>query len=124
MKIRIDLEATSRRDLKFFLNWFARLQQYLIRTRRLPSIYSLPVRYAREVTAGGLPGGLENWQTIVAFARSGVADCEDLATARVAELRESGEPAQVRLTHQGRVWHVTVRRADGTVEDPSRKLGM
>jgi hypothetical protein len=126
VKIRIELEALSRRDLKFYLNWFAKLQQYLIRTRRLPPLYKSGIVYARETTAGGIPGHpkTENWQTYPAMLKSGVADCEDLSSVLVGQLREAGEPANIRLTKKRNVWHVTVRRADGSVEDPSRKLGM
>jgi hypothetical protein len=54
-------------------------------------------------------------------------DCDDLASIRCAELRNAGEHAGIRVTfpEKGkRLYHVTVRRADGTFEDPSRECGM
>lgn len=57
--------------------------------------------------------------------RDGYGDCEDLAAARVAELRvKAGIKAVPWLKKKGKIWHVLVRYPDGTLEDPSRKLGM
>lgn len=59
-----------------------------------------------------------------------VSNCDDLVSWRIAELRNAGENAKVRLKWQydvsrsSRMYHVLVRRADGTVEDPSLRLGM
>lgn len=85
--------------------------------------------------------GTEDWLSIPSiYAAKAVGkpvDCEDLAMARVAELRLGlgGHPlgpvhaiADIRGrvmpdTHQVRM-HAFVRYPDGTVEDPSKKLGM
>lgn len=86
-----------------------------------PPLYQAGVRYRREP-------GANHWQTAreVLAARSG--DCEDLAAWRVAELRESGEDrkAYCMIRHGGRpgLWHILVRRGDGSTEDPSKILGM
>jgi len=58
-----------------------------------------------------------------------VSNCDDIAPWRVAELRERfGEEATLRVTwkkFRGRkVFHIQVRRADGTIEDPCVHLGM
>jgi hypothetical protein len=63
-----------------------------------------------------------------------VSNCEDLACYRVAELRvRTGEPAKPRVTSRiipspkygnFTLYHITVLRADGSVEDPSAILGM
>jgi hypothetical protein len=63
-----------------------------------------------------------------------VSNCEDLACWRVAELRvRFGEAAQPYVTSQMlnspehglfTLYHIRVRRADGTIEDPSKILGM
>ena len=58
------------------------------------------------------------------YYRTGKGDCEDLAAAKVAEYRERGIPANIRLTRRGRIWHVTVRLPNGMTEDPSKRLGM
>jgi hypothetical protein len=56
-----------------------------------------------------------------------------VACWRVAELRERGEKARVAFTWRTgkkpdgvtfKLFHVIVRRGDGKLEDPSRKLGM
>lgn len=58
------------------------------------------------------------------------ADCKTLAAWRVAELRERyGEPAArcwVSATAEpGKLlYHIQVQRSDGSIEDPSAKLGM
>lgn len=59
-----------------------------------------------------------------------VSNCDDLVSWRIAELRNAGEAAKVRLkwqfdpTRGARMYHVLVRRANGQVEDPSKRLGM
>jgi hypothetical protein len=94
---------------------------------RLPLLYRSAVRYTREKPHQ------EVWQSSPALLLAGTGDCEDLATHRVAELRlgrdSPPENAHVRLTRAirsdgSRLYHVTVLREDGTVEDPSKELGM
>ena len=96
---------------------------YLKSNPRTPALYRSGVRYKPDPIAGqelfaGVPG---------IIARGG-ADCEDLASWRVAELRLRGERARARISwrRRGDTWryHVTVRRGDGSVEDPSKRLGM
>jgi len=85
-----------------------------------PSLYAAGVRYARERR------GEERWQTLPELLRAKRGDCEDLACARAAELQVDGDEwaeARARKVRQG-LWHITVRRGDGTSEDPSRVLGM
>lgn len=84
----------------------------------LPSIYAGGVKYRREVG--------ENWRHVADVLRELWGDCEDLATARVGELRARGEAgARARVRRVGpRLVHVDVVRADGTTEDPSVRLGM
>lgn len=87
---------------------------------RFPQLYDTPVIYKRE------PPGREEWQTVIQNLRRGRGDCEDLATHRAAELRVfEGEPARAVVRRTGpRTIHALVERADGTLEDPSRVLGM
>ena len=120
IRITLNLEANNRKDLRFFLNRLVSLNRYFMRTRTIPALYKSGTVYAREV----IGRHSENWQTCIQIARSKVGDCEDLAAYRVAELCELGEDAKIRLSLKGRTWHVTVRRGDGRVEDPSRILGM
>ena len=88
-----------------------------------PWLYESGVRYEEE------PLGRDDWQDIPETLARRNGDCEDLGCWRVAELRvRSGEHAVpfVRRALAGprTVYHVAVRRADGTIEDPSRILGM
>jgi hypothetical protein len=86
--------------------------------RRLPPIYTAGVRYVRRD-----PG--ERWQTPTETMRRGGGDCEDLSIWRAAELRLNGEAARVIVYRSAPgVLHAVVRRADGRIEDPSRRLGM
>lgn len=104
---------------------------WLIRRPNTPDIYDSGVEYQRE------PPGQEEWQTIPAMLKSGHGDCEDLAAWRVAELQIRGDsengtgPENARIITKtkklpdGRLLiHVLVRRADGSIEDPSLRLGM
>jgi len=86
----------------------------------LPLLYDAGVRYQRE------PRGREEWQTVLGNLRRRRGDCEDLATHRAAELRVyEGEPARAVVRRTGpRTLHAVVERADGTIEDPSKVLGM
>lgn len=86
---------------------------------RLPSLYASGVRYRRE------PRGKEDWQPITLLYKRGYGDCEDLAAARVAELVHCGEPATIHVKIAGPgLMHIQVKRADGSIEDPSKRLGM
>jgi hypothetical protein len=85
--------------------------------RRLPPLYRSGIRYRLD------PG--EVWQDPHTTARLGYGDCEDLALYRALELRGVGMDARVHVYRASpRTLHVVVRRPDGTLEDPSRALGM
>ena len=97
------------------------LNQHLIRSGGFdyPSIYQSGIRYRREKK--------DTWRPITEVYKTGVGDCEDLAAARVAVLREQhGEKgARVGVYRTGpKRYHAIVVRADGSREDPSRALGM
>jgi hypothetical protein len=88
-----------------------------------PSLYESGVVYEEE------PEERENWQDIPETLGLGNGDCEDLACWRIAELRfrakEHATPF-IRWREVGTrtVYHIAVLRTDGTIEDPSRLLGM
>jgi len=89
----------------------------LQREARRP-LYASGVRYRRND-----PG--ERWQLPSETATRGGGDCEDLASWRCAELRLGGESCRVVVQRTGpRVLHAVVERANGKIEDPSRRLGM
>ncbi len=105
----------------------------------IPPLYASGVYYAEE------PPGREDWLDCLAVLRQGFADCEDLAAYRAAELRVHGIAAEAvlkwqwiprdimiaqgypadKLPSRG-VWlvHCLVRFPDGSIEDPSKILGM
>ena len=100
-------------------------QDWLRDNPSAPPLYASGVRYAVE------PVGFELWDPYALLLARGAGDCDDLAAARCAELRErEGElgaradcyPSSIR--NGRRTWHAIVVRANGTVEDPSARLGM
>ncbi len=89
--------------------------------RQAPPLYKAGVRYRRE------PPGQETWDSWDRVLRRGYGDCEDLAAWRAAELRFHGiDPkARVAIIRTGpKLMHAVVRRGNGQLEDPSRRLGM
>ena len=91
----------------------------------LPPLYSSDVRYQEE------PPDVESFIDGLTCYRRGHGDCAHLAAWRVAELQVQGEPADITIEFQPSqlrpgcmLYHVQVRRADGSVEDPSVILGM
>lgn len=111
-----------------------------------PRIYNSGVRYEREplvseikqmypqcISPCAAPIHPETWKTIPYCLRDHVADCEDLASWAAAERivrdgvrcntdfswREVNGPAGPMA-----VYHIFVRHPDGSVEDPSVRLGM
>lgn len=90
----------------------------------LPGIYLSGVRYKREPREWPY----ECFDNIERCLARGWGDCDDLAAWRCAELLSKGEKASIivswKPTELGKLYHVTVRRANGAKEDPSLKLGM
>jgi hypothetical protein len=96
---------------------------------RTPPLYSSGVVYAPDDSA--FDPGLPNfWRDIPRTLELGHGHCVALAAWRVAELREKGEKAKIRIDewHEripGSVeFHIHVLRGNGTIEDPARRLGM
>lgn len=89
-----------------------------------PLLYHSGVVYQRE------PPGQDDWDPVPIVLERGNGDCEDLAAWRCAELIRLGEsasaiPKLVQSNPDGtKLYHILVRRGNGTIEDPSRKLGM
>lgn len=91
-----------------------------LRERAYPPLYQAGVRYKRERgTHWAMPDEV--------IARGG-GDCEDLAAWRIAELRHTGQDPDatfvIRSSGRPHLWHIAVRRGDGSLEDPSAVLGM
>lgn len=106
----------------------------------IPPLYASGVVYREEAP------GREDWLDAQRVNEQGFADCEDLAAYRTAELRVAGQtdvepvikwqwiPREMMIAQgypaaklPGRgVWmvHCCVRHPDGSIEDPSKILGM
>jgi hypothetical protein len=101
------------------LEGLTRLNQELMARQPYPPLYESGVRYKDEPR--------DVWRHCDDVAREKWGDCEDLSAYRAAELRVSGEdPGAAVATYQSgpHRYHAVVRRGDGTIEDPSRELGM
>lgn len=108
----------------------AAANEALFRARpELPGVYESQVRYFRP-EPDDEDDDFDDWAVVL---ERGYGDCEDLAAARIAELRvRHGIAARAGFTRvvvqtpegpQERV-HTWVMHPDGTSEDVSRALGM
>lgn len=98
---------------------------YLATHPQIPSIYRAGVIYREEDPRQGY----EDFAIVPAIVARGWGDCDDLAPWRCAELQNAGEEARIRIQWKraqsgNKLFHIVVRRADGTIEDPSLILGM
>ena len=99
------------------------LKNARLKGKKLPPLYKSGVRYIREE-------GTEDWKDPVTVFQDGFGDCEDLAIWRVAELRNNHKAAKPFIRYRidpatgMYIYHVMVIRSGGTLEDPSRILGM
>jgi hypothetical protein len=136
--LQIALEGLTDLDTWQILRW-RKLAREGRAPRELPKLYESGVYYKEEAP------GHEDWLDAPAVLLQGNADCEDLAAYRCAELRADGVEAEPvikwqwiprdvmvaqgypanKLPSRG-VWlvHCCVRFPDGTIEDPSKILGM
>lgn len=132
MKVNIRFRSRVMRDNDLFARCVRALSDVAIAVNRqhlrrfkTPALYDANVRWKNEPQ--GLPDEITDIPSIIA---RGHGDCWHLCCWRVAELLEAGEAATIRVIgrtipqKKTRLFHVQVRRADGTVEDPSRVLGM
>lgn len=93
---------------------------YLRSNPKTPLFYEAGIRY--------VPASAEerSWRDIPGVLKKRQGDCKDLVPWRLAELREKGEEAQAHVViyENDALYHVQVRRPNGVLEDPSRRLGM
>jgi len=89
----------------------------------LPSLYEFRRAGRLRYRADNL-GVKEEWLVPRWMVQRGVADCKSLACWRAAELRRAGEMAVPVHVQDGDIFHVAVRRGNGSLEDPSALLGM
>lgn len=88
---------------------------------RTPDLYDTRILYKLETKT-------EEWCDIPTLLSRGYGDCEDLACYRCADLWRQGVDALPSITWRDQggktIYHAIVRYPDGTIEDPSRALGM
>lgn len=120
-RLVLTIAVSSLTAVQKFLTTLQSVDEDQLRSGRYPRLYKSGVRYQRE------PRGREDWQTVSRAYRAKVADCEDLAAWRAAELvvygEDAGARAIIRRIRPGLV-HCLVHRSNGAFEDPSRMLGM
>lgn len=144
MKVLVNLSGENSRWLrpsrmlglaiKPILEALVTADQLYIRTHHVPPIYQSGIRYMEEpvnvAKVSGETYRIEEFAAIPAVIERGWGDCDDVSPWRVAELREHGEPAKIRIQWKKnaesgqKLYHIVVRRADGRIEDPSLLLGM
>lgn len=93
-----------------------------------PGVYEAGLQYQAEEI------GHDDWRDVPSVLDHKGGDCEDLACYRVAELRvRTGENCKPYISWQMvnsakygtfTLYHIRVQRADGSIEDPSKILGM
>lgn len=104
-------------------NYLALVRGLVLVNRALPPqppIYDSSIRYELE------PARAELWQSAPIMHLRGKGHCVDLAAARLAQVANA-VPVLVetgRALQGGRLFHVIVKHSDGSLEDPSRILGM
>lgn len=98
-------------------------EQYLRDHPNTPHLYQSGVRYRRE---GKYLRGRqkEKWLTIPLLYIVRFGDCEDLAAANAAFHRVRGVKAIAVAKPSSIGFHIVTQLPDGTIEDPSRVLGM
>lgn len=96
---------------------------YLETGIRVPPLYKAGIRYTPDVPTQ------EKWKDIAQVLMTRAGNCKEFAAWRVAELRFAGDVlarciVTVTPLPEYTLFHITVRRGDGGLEDPSRALGM
>lgn len=95
------------------------MERAIARGHPLPALYGGSIRYVRERP------NREHWKTAELVAASGRGDCEDLCAYYVAQARIRNIACVAFATFEGPgLMHIRVRLPDGTIEDPSARLGM
>lgn len=98
-------------------------EQFIREHPQVPHLYASGIRYQRE---GKTKSGRqkEKWLTYPLMLLLKHADCEDLSAALAAFYRVQGIKAVAVARESSIGYHIVVQLPDGTIEDPSRKLGM
>jgi len=131
MRVLIDLNHSSLKPSKALAPLIQSLctslaiaNRIILKNASIPLIYDSGVRYRPEP----VQWPFERFDNAATCFARGWGDCDDLASWRCAELLNQGEKANIIVSWKpaegGRLYHITVRRANGAKEDPSARLGM
>lgn len=121
MLLNLVVRVTDEKDILAALWGLLEINERLM-TPDWPSVYDIGTHYRRE------PMGIEKW-TSAGYMRANPLqgfDCEDLASYQVAWYRVTRRDpgARIGLARVSGGWHVVVQLSNGTIEDPSARLGM
>jgi hypothetical protein len=124
--VRLSMPYSSATDLGIALDAVTAWNIEALRAHPLPGIYAAGVVYRREplCRTDGVEHICEEFLTAHEVYARGAGDCDDLGPWRAAELRLQGDNAQALPRPSAAGWHIVVRRADGSYDDPSARLGM
>lgn len=125
--VRVSMPFAGSHDLQLALDALTEWNMERMREAPLPPLYVSGVRYAVEPMCRGVNGferRCEEFTQAHEVMRRGWGDCDDLGPFLAAQRRLRGEDARAFARPSPAGWHVQVRRADGSIEDPSAVLGM
>lgn len=125
--VRVAMPFYGERELQAGLDALTAWNIGAMQAKPLPPIYSAGVRYKREPVCrtDGVVHICEEWLSAHEAVKRGTADCDDLGPWLAASLRLAGDANARAIPKRSPAgWHIVVRRGDGTIEDPSAKLGM
>jgi hypothetical protein len=124
--VRLSMPFRGARELGLGLDVLTAWNIRALQRSPLPGIYDAGVVYKREpiCRTDGREHICEEWLTAHEVKARGAGDCDDLGPWRAADLRLQGELAQAVPRPSAAGWHIVVRRGDGTIDDPSARLGM
>ncbi len=125
MRVSVTVDPAAFVGPEGFANWVRQnlvlmvaVNRVLIRKGLVAPLYQSGVRFKAE------PPGVETFVDALTCKKVGHGDCAHLACWRCAECQQADERASLRIKWKHPSYHVQVRRANGSIEDPSRLLGM
>jgi hypothetical protein len=124
--VRLAMPFSGARELGIGLDALTAWNIRAMQAKAIPGIYEAGVVYKREpiCRTNGVEHICEEWLTAHEVLARGWGDCDDLGPYRAADLRLQGELAQAIPRPSAAGWHIVVRRGDGSIDDPSARLGM
>lgn len=129
--LSIAMPFADERGLRTALRAATLIAVYEIERYNIPPLYSLHAagrvryRWPEVCRAPNVPGACERFLSpMQVLSEGGDCDCDDVAPWRAAELQLRGIAAIAIPVKDPIGWHCVVELADGTTEDPSRRVGM